>query len=42
MIIGALVAAIALCYLVEMFIAPVDWAAAGLAASSRNCRTPAP
>ena len=28
-IIGALVAAIALCYLVEMFIAPVDWGAAG-------------
>jgi manganese transport protein len=29
-IIGSLVAAIALCYLVEMVIAPVDWAAAGL------------
>ena len=29
-IIGALIAAIALCYLVEIFIAPVDWAAAGL------------
>jgi manganese transport protein len=29
-IIGALVAAIALCYLVEMFIAPVDWGAAAL------------
>ena len=29
LIIGALVAAIALCYLVEMFIAPIDWAAAG-------------
>ena len=28
-IIGALVAAIALCYLVEMFIAPIDWGAAG-------------
>jgi manganese transport protein len=28
-IIGALVAAIALCYLAEMFIAPIDWAAAG-------------
>jgi manganese transport protein len=28
-IIGALVAAIALCYLVEMLIAPIDWAAAG-------------
>ncbi|WOJ88188.1 Nramp family divalent metal transporter [Methylocapsa polymorpha] len=28
LIIGALVAIIALCYLVEMFIAPVDWAAA--------------
>jgi manganese transport protein len=30
MIIGILVAAIALCYLVEVFIAPVDWGAAGL------------
>jgi manganese transport protein len=30
LIIGALVAAVALCYLVEVFIAPVDWAAAGL------------
>jgi manganese transport protein len=30
LIIGALVAAIALCYLVEVVIAPVDWAAAGL------------
>jgi manganese transport protein len=29
-IIGALVAAIALCYLVEMFIAPIDWGAAGI------------
>jgi manganese transport protein len=29
LIIGALVVAIALCYLVEIFIAPVDWAAAG-------------
>jgi manganese transport protein len=29
-IIGALVAAIALCYLVEMFIAPIDWSAAAL------------
>src|SRR5271167_3965675 len=29
LIIGALVAAIALCYLIEMFIAPIDWAAAG-------------
>ena len=28
-IIGSLVAAIALCYLAEMFIAPVDWGAAG-------------
>jgi manganese transport protein len=28
LIIGALVAAIALCYVVEMFIAPVDWSAA--------------
>jgi manganese transport protein len=32
MIIGALVAAVALCYLVEIFVAPVDWAAAGLGA----------
>jgi manganese transport protein len=30
LIIGTLVAAIALCYLVEMVIAPVDWPAAGL------------
>jgi manganese transport protein len=30
LIIGALVATVALCYLVEVFIAPVDWAAAGL------------
>src|SRR3984885_1623483 len=30
LIIGTLVAAIALCYLAEMVIAPVDWAAAGL------------
>jgi manganese transport protein len=30
LIIGTLVAAIALCYLVEMVIVPVDWAAAGL------------
>jgi manganese transport protein len=30
LIIGSLVAAIALCYLVEMVIAPVDWASAGL------------
>lgn len=29
MVIGALVGTIALCYLVEMFIAPVDWQAAG-------------
>src|SRR5208282_5086317 len=29
-IIGALVAAIALCYLAEMFIAPVDWGAAAI------------
>jgi manganese transport protein len=29
LIIGSLVAAIALCYLVEIFIAPIDWAAAG-------------
>src|SRR6202012_1691129 len=32
LIIGSLVAAIALCYLVEMVIAPVDWAAAGFGA----------
>ncbi|MDU8418562.1 Nramp family divalent metal transporter, partial [Pseudomonas syringae] len=30
LMIGGLVAVIALCYLVEMFIAQVDWAAAGL------------
>ena len=30
LIIGSLVAAIALCYLTEMFIAPVDWGAAAL------------
>jgi manganese transport protein len=30
LIIGALVGVIALCYLVEMFIAPVDWSAAAL------------
>ena len=30
LIIGSFVALIALCYLVEMFIAPVNWAAAGL------------
>ena len=29
-IIGALVATIGVCYLIEMFIAPVDWASAGL------------
>ena len=29
-IIGALVGAIALCYLAELFIAPIDWSAAGL------------
>jgi manganese transport protein len=29
LIIGALVGVIGLCYLVEMFVAPVDWAAAG-------------
>ena len=32
LIIGALVLVIALCYLIEMFIAPVDWRAAGLGA----------
>lgn len=30
LMIGGLVAVIALCYLIEMFIAPVNWAAAGL------------
>ncbi|KQZ95754.1 manganese transport protein MntH [Rhizobium sp. Root564] len=30
LIIGALVSVIGLCYVIEMFIAPVDWAAAGL------------
>ena len=30
LVIGALVAAIALCYLAEIFIAPVDWGAAGV------------
>jgi manganese transport protein len=30
LIIGALVAMISLCYLIEMFVAPVDWAAAAL------------
>ncbi|MEW5425173.1 Nramp family divalent metal transporter [Amorphus sp. 3PC139-8] len=30
LIIGGLVAIIGLCYVIEMFIAPVDWAAAGL------------
>ena len=30
LVIGALVAAIALCYLAEIFIAPVDWSAAGV------------
>jgi manganese transport protein len=30
LIIGALVAAIAFCYLAEMFIAPIDWGAAGV------------
>ena len=30
LVIGSLVAAIALCYLVEMVLAPVDWAAVGL------------
>ena len=43
LIIGALVAAIALCYLVEIFVAPVDWARGGLrfdrAAISRRRRS---
>ncbi|MGL6019669.1 MAG: Nramp family divalent metal transporter, partial [Gibbsiella quercinecans] len=30
LVIGALVGVIALCYLIEMFIVPVDWAAAGM------------
>jgi manganese transport protein len=30
LIIGALVAAVAICYLVEMFIAPIDWGAAAI------------
>ncbi|WP_112360156.1 Nramp family divalent metal transporter [Agrobacterium cavarae] len=30
LIIGALVSVIGICYVIEMFIAPVDWAAAGL------------
>ncbi|ATA18045.1 manganese transport protein [Gibbsiella quercinecans] len=30
LVIGALVGVIALCYLIEMFIVPVDWAAAGI------------
>src|SRR5271157_2256004 len=30
LIVGALVAAIALCYLADMFIAPIDWSAAGI------------
>ena len=30
LVIGGLVAAIALCYLAEMFIAPIDWGAAGI------------
>jgi len=30
LIIGALVSVIGICYIIEMFIAPVDWAAAGL------------
>jgi manganese transport protein len=30
LIIGGLVGVIALCYLIEMFVAPVDWAAAGV------------
>jgi manganese transport protein len=30
LIIGAIVAVIALCYLIELFVAPVDWASAGL------------
>ena len=42
LIIGALVAVIGLCYLVEMFIAPVDWGAAALQQRRcRDCPTPA-
>ena len=39
LIIGTLVAAIALCYLVEMVIAPVDWAAVGLGSVIPVCPT---
>ena len=41
LIIGAIVGVIGLCYLVEMFIAPVDWASAALPsgrAADRRCR----
>ena len=47
LIIGGIVGLIGLCYLVEMFIAPVDWASAGVphrhAANSptpRRCCSP--
>ena len=41
LIIGGLVAIIGICYLVEMFIAPVAWGQAGLrAVAAHRCRTP--
>ena len=42
LVIGGLVAIIALCYLAEMLIAHVDWASAPSGRSCRACRTPAP
>ena len=45
LIIGAIVGVICLCYLLEMFIAPVDWAAAAYHsghAGNRRCRGAAP
>ncbi len=33
LVIGALVAVIGLCYLAELFIAPVDWARRGVGAA---------
>ncbi len=38
LIIGALVSVIGICYVIEMFIAPVDWAAAGLGVITPPCR----
>jgi len=40
LIIGSLVGIIGLCYLIEMFIAPVDWGAAAYHRSFRDCPTP--